>query len=135
MFDCFLFIFFLLTYFIYFHYICLFLHGRLFIFFVLLFTGSRGAVRYSIYSGDPDGYFNIDPVSGNIRISSPLDHETKPQVLLNVQATSGDPPAYGHTQVIISEIIIFSFYIFLHFGVCMHLLSIFQQHYCIIKNI
>lgn len=57
-------------------------------------------VRYSIYSGDPDGYFSIDPVSGNIRIANPLDHETKQQVLLNVQATSGDPPAYGHTQVI-----------------------------------
>ncbi|XP_055711473.1 protein dachsous [Phlebotomus papatasi] len=62
-------------------------------------SGSRGAVRYSIYSGDPDGYFSIDPMSGNIRIASPLDHETKVQVLLNIQATSGDPPAYGHTQV------------------------------------
>lgn len=56
-------------------------------------------VRYSIYSGDPDGYFSIDPVSGDVRIASTLDHEVKPQVLLNVQATSGDPPAYGHTQV------------------------------------
>lgn len=67
----------------------------------IFFTGSRGVVRYSINSGDPDGYFSIDPVSGNIRIANPLDHETKSQVLLNVQATSGDPPAYGHTQVII----------------------------------
>ncbi|CAD7079025.1 unnamed protein product [Hermetia illucens] len=64
-------------------------------------SGSRGAVRYSIYSGDPDGYFSIDPMSGNIRIANPLDRETKPEVLLNIQATSGDPPAYGHTQVTI----------------------------------
>lgn len=57
-------------------------------------------MRYSIYSGDPDGYFTIDPVSGNIRIANSLDHETKPQILLNIQAMSGDPPAYGHTQVL-----------------------------------
>ena len=56
-------------------------------------------MRYSIYSGDPDGYFSIDPVSGNIRVGNLLDHEAKAQVLLNIQATSGDPPSYGHTQV------------------------------------
>lgn len=56
-------------------------------------------IRYSIYSGDPDGYFSIDPLTGVVLIASPLDHETKPQVLLNVLATSGDPPDYGHTQV------------------------------------
>lgn len=56
-------------------------------------------VRYSIYAGDPDGYFSIDPVSGIVSVASPLDHERHAQVLLNVQATSGDPPAYGHTQV------------------------------------
>jgi protocadherin-16/23 len=68
---------------------CLFFH----------IIGSRGSVKYSIYSGDPDGYFTIDQTSGNIRVANTLDHETKPQILLNIQATSGDPPAYGHTQV------------------------------------
>ncbi|XP_069675157.1 protein dachsous-like isoform X2 [Periplaneta americana] len=62
-------------------------------------SGSRSSVRYSIYSGDPDGYFSIDPVTGTIRTASGLDHEAHQSVLLNVQATSGDPPAYGHTQV------------------------------------
>ncbi|CAD6998912.1 unnamed protein product [Ceratitis capitata] len=62
-------------------------------------AANRNGVRYSIYSGDPEGYFNIDAVTGNIRIVNPLDHETKPQILLNIQAMSGDPPAYGHTQV------------------------------------
>lgn len=66
----------------------------------IYFTGSRGVVRYSINSGDPDGNFSIDPITGNIRVANLLDHETKSQILLNVQATSGDPPAYGHTQVI-----------------------------------
>lgn len=56
-------------------------------------------MRYSIYSGDPDGYFSIEAASGNIRIAHPLDHEAKSQVLLNIQATSGEPPVYGHTQV------------------------------------
>lgn len=30
-----------------------------------------------------------------------MDHETKSQILLNVQAISGDPPDYAHTQVTI----------------------------------
>nr|ALL98470.1 dachsous Ex isoform [Drosophila melanogaster] len=59
----------------------------------------RSPVRYSIYSGDPDGYFSIETNSGNIRIAKPLDHEAKSQVLLNIQATLGEPPVYGHTQV------------------------------------
>ncbi|XP_023032454.1 protein dachsous [Drosophila willistoni] len=63
-------------------------------------SAQRGGIRYSIYSGDPDGYFSIESSSGNIRIAHPLDHEAKAQVLLNIQATSsGDPPVYGHTQV------------------------------------
>ncbi|ALC37924.1 ds [Drosophila busckii] len=62
-------------------------------------SAQRSAVRYSIYSGDPDGYFGIEASSGQIRIAHPLDHEAKAQVLLNIQATSGEPPVYGHTQV------------------------------------
>lgn len=74
-------------------------------------------MRYSIYSGDPDGYFSIDPVSGNIRVSNMLDHEAKAQVLLNIQATSGDPPSYGHTQVItfFFILLIFQLYTFNRF--------------------
>ncbi|KAH8279555.1 hypothetical protein KR018_000821 [Drosophila ironensis] len=62
-------------------------------------TAHRSPMRYSIYSGDPDGYFSIEASSGNIRIAKPLDHEAKSQVLLNIQATVGEPPVYGHTQV------------------------------------
>nr|CAD7585579.1 unnamed protein product [Timema genevievae] len=64
-------------------------------------TGLRSSVRYSIYSGDPEGLFSIDLISGNLRTASLLDHETRQSVLLNVLATSGDPPLYGHAQVII----------------------------------
>jgi hypothetical protein len=38
-------------------------------------------------------------LTGAIRTASVLDHEAHQSVLLNVQAMSGDPPAYGHTQV------------------------------------
>uniref|UniRef100_A0A6P7F7B9 Protein dachsous n=1 Tax=Diabrotica virgifera virgifera TaxID=50390 RepID=A0A6P7F7B9_DIAVI len=62
-------------------------------------NGGRSNIRYSIYSGDPDGLFSIDSVTGVIATASNLDHETKSNVLLNVQATSGAPPVYGHTQV------------------------------------
>lgn len=74
---------------------------NLFPFLSLLLSAAqqRGPVRYSIYSGDPDGYFSIESASGNIRIAHPLDHEAKAQVLLNIQATWGEPPVYGHTQV------------------------------------
>ncbi|XP_063241640.1 protein dachsous [Bacillus rossius redtenbacheri] len=59
----------------------------------------RCAARYSIYSGDPDGLFAVDAVSGVVRTAAPLDHETRAAVLLNVMATCGEPPAYGHSQV------------------------------------
>lgn len=62
--------------------------------------GQQLRVRYSIYSGDPEGYFSIDAHLGSIRVERPLDHEAHPFLLLNVQATAGtQPPAYGHTQV------------------------------------
>ncbi|XP_069943885.1 protein dachsous-like [Cherax quadricarinatus] len=61
-----------------------------------------GEVRYNIYSGDPNGYFSIDSLSGMLSTASLLDHESHPFVLLNVLATAGNPPTYGHTQVNIS---------------------------------
>lgn len=63
------------------------------------FIASRSTTKYSIYGGDPDEYFSIDSSTGNIRIANKLDHERKTQVLLNIQAISGDPPDYAHTQV------------------------------------
>ncbi|XP_044255905.1 protein dachsous [Tribolium madens] len=62
-------------------------------------SGDHKNIRYSIYSGDPEGFFRIDPSTGAIRTASSLDHELRSSVLLNIQATNGDPPVYGHTQV------------------------------------
>lgn len=62
-------------------------------------AAGAGPVRYSICSGDPDGYFSVDGVTGVVRTARGLDREARASLLLNVQATSGDPPAYGHAQV------------------------------------
>ena len=56
-------------------------------------------MRYSVYSGDPDGWFSVDPESGALRTAARLDHEKHSFVLLNMQAVSGQPPIYGHAQV------------------------------------
>ena len=66
---------------------------------VLLSCAGSDSARYSIYSGDPNGYFSINPVTGIIRTNTELDHETHPFVLLNVAAMTGDPPTFGHSQV------------------------------------
>uniref|UniRef100_A0A8C8IWS8 Protocadherin-16 n=1 Tax=Oncorhynchus tshawytscha TaxID=74940 RepID=A0A8C8IWS8_ONCTS len=56
-------------------------------------------ILYSISSGDPAGYFTVDPESGALRTSLPLDHEAQPSLTLELQARSGRPPAFGQTHV------------------------------------
>uniref|UniRef100_A0A672FZE0 Protocadherin-16 n=1 Tax=Salarias fasciatus TaxID=181472 RepID=A0A672FZE0_SALFA len=62
-------------------------------------TGERSELSYTISSGDPTGYFTVDPDTGALRTSLPLDHEAQPALYLEVQARSGNPPAFGHTRV------------------------------------
>ncbi|KAK6642111.1 hypothetical protein RUM44_013834 [Polyplax serrata] len=62
-------------------------------------SGTHDTVQYYISSGDPNGNFSIDSETGVIHTATGLDHETQESVLLSVQAVSGDPPTYGHTQV------------------------------------
>lgn len=45
------------------------------------------------------GYFTVDPDTGAIRTSLPLDHEAQSSLDLEVQARSGNPPAFGQTRV------------------------------------
>ncbi|CAL8351640.1 unnamed protein product [Lota lota] len=61
--------------------------------------GSSKDILYTISSGDPTGYFSVDPDTGALRTSLPLDHEAQPTLDLEVQACSGSPPAYGQTRV------------------------------------
>ncbi|KAJ8342522.1 hypothetical protein SKAU_G00324500 [Synaphobranchus kaupii] len=62
-------------------------------------SGASKDVFYTISSGDPDGYFTVDPESGALRTSLSLDHEARSSLDLEVQARSGSPPAYGQTRV------------------------------------
>ncbi|XP_043928153.1 protocadherin-16 [Protopterus annectens] len=61
-------------------------------------SGQSDSIFYSISSGDPNGYFTIDPSSGHIRTNIPLDHEAHPVLILDIQARSGSPPAYSNVQ-------------------------------------
>ncbi|XP_067322476.1 LOW QUALITY PROTEIN: protocadherin-16 [Anolis sagrei] len=65
-------------------------------------SGHAGGVFYSISSGDPQGFFSIDPRSGKLHTSRALDHEAQPALTLDVQARSGSPPAYSSARVQIS---------------------------------
>ncbi|KAM3875515.1 LOW QUALITY PROTEIN: protocadherin-16-like [Diretmus argenteus] len=61
--------------------------------------GSSKEISYTISSGDPAGYFTVDPESGALRTSLPLDHEAQSTLDLEVQARCGNPPAFGQTHV------------------------------------
>ena len=64
-----------------------------------LSAGSPKDILYTISSGDPTSYFSVDPDTGALRTSLPLDHEAQPVLDLELQACSGSPPAYGQTRV------------------------------------
>ncbi|XP_076002325.1 protocadherin-16 [Genypterus blacodes] len=67
-------------------------------------TGKDVDVSYTISSGDPAGYFTVDPDTGSLRTSLPLDHEAQSVLDLEVQARSGSPPAFGQTRVRIAVV-------------------------------
>ncbi|XP_039987657.1 protocadherin-16 [Xiphias gladius] len=62
-------------------------------------TGTSKDISYTISSGDPAGYFTVDPDTGALRTGLPLDHEAQSALDLEVQARSGNPPAFGQTRV------------------------------------
>uniref|UniRef100_A0A673C4G1 Protocadherin-16 n=1 Tax=Sphaeramia orbicularis TaxID=375764 RepID=A0A673C4G1_9TELE len=62
-------------------------------------TGTSRDISYTISSGDPSGYFTVDPDTGALRTSRSLDHEAQSALDLEVQARSGNPPAFGQTRV------------------------------------
>ncbi|KAL3057632.1 hypothetical protein OYC64_007983 [Pagothenia borchgrevinki] len=62
-------------------------------------TGTSRDISYTISSGDPAGYFTVDPDTGALRTSLSLDHEAQSSLDLVVQARSGSPPAFGQTRV------------------------------------
>lgn len=66
-------------------------------------SSQESSISYAIYSGDPNGYFSIDPRAGTISAKSAnIDREKYSHLLLNVQAYTGQYPGpyrYAHTQV------------------------------------
>ncbi|XP_066284098.1 cadherin-23-like [Branchiostoma lanceolatum] len=63
---------------------------------------AHGIVTYSITSGNTDGHFSIDPSSGVIVTTSPLDWETTSLYSLVVRAADGGtPPLSADTTIII----------------------------------
>ena len=48
-------------------------------------SGTNGEIRYTI-SEDPDNYFNIDALTGELRLSANLDFESKKQYTVKIKA-------------------------------------------------
>ncbi|KAM4697236.1 protocadherin-16 [Discoglossus pictus] len=61
--------------------------------------GISGPVLYSLSSGDPRGVLSLDPRSGVLSTLHPLDREQYSELVLEVQARSGSPPAYASARV------------------------------------
>lgn len=51
-------------------------------------TGSNQDFKFSIYEGDPEGQFRIDPDYGKLYVHRRLDRETRAVYLLTVRATN-----------------------------------------------
>lgn len=50
-------------------------------------AGSNAQITYSIVSGNPNGQFILDPVTGNLRVAAPgLDFETQQAHRLVIRA-------------------------------------------------
>ncbi|XP_038141914.1 protocadherin Fat 3a isoform X2 [Cyprinodon tularosa] len=63
-------------------------------------SGLNGGILYSIFSGDQDNDFFIDPFSGIIKVNKPLDRETVPSYSLVVRALdTGSPPMSSTAMV------------------------------------
>uniref|UniRef100_H3AQ83 FAT atypical cadherin 4 n=1 Tax=Latimeria chalumnae TaxID=7897 RepID=H3AQ83_LATCH len=65
--------------------------------------GTNGQIRYTIISGNTNGEFRIDSVTGVISVAKPLDREMRPSYSLTVQAVDrGSSPLSDTTIVAIT---------------------------------
>ncbi|XP_035989151.1 protocadherin Fat 3a isoform X5 [Fundulus heteroclitus] len=67
-------------------------------------SGLNGAILYSIFSGDQENEFFIDPIRGIIKVNKPLDRETVPRYSLAVRALDTGTPPMSSTAVVNIEI-------------------------------
>ncbi|XP_033119933.1 protocadherin-23-like isoform X2 [Anneissia japonica] len=63
---------------------------------------NQDVITYSISSGDPNSYFSMNPTTGEITVNTLLDFESDEQVTLQVKASSGSPPSYDDSFVLIT---------------------------------
>ncbi|XP_068122568.1 protocadherin-16 [Hyperolius riggenbachi] len=62
-------------------------------------SGVSNVIFYSLAYGDPRGLFTLDPRTGVLSTHRPLDREQDAELVLEVQARSGSPPAYTRSQI------------------------------------
>lgn len=56
-------------------------------------------IRYTISTGDRNGFFRIDQDTGSISTAKQLDHDQHPFLILGITADIGSTPLFGTTQV------------------------------------
>lgn len=69
-------------------------------------TGLNGRIFYSIISGS-DGKFDIDRVTGKVRVSASLDRESRGEFILNISAIDGSyypNEGYGTLFVLLQDV-------------------------------
>ncbi|XP_064085068.1 protocadherin-like wing polarity protein stan isoform X1 [Macrobrachium nipponense] len=66
-------------------------------------SGKNGQVRYAIIGGNTAGHFTVDGMTGEVRVSAPLDHETNRHYRLVIRAQDGgSPPRSNTTQLLVN---------------------------------
>lgn len=51
--------------------------------------GANGLLRFDIISGNSKGHYKLDPESGLLEVSQPLDYEQDPKSILTIRASDG----------------------------------------------
>ncbi|XP_071817220.1 cadherin EGF LAG seven-pass G-type receptor 2-like isoform X4 [Apostichopus japonicus] len=65
--------------------------------------GRNADIRYNMVGGNSQGKFSIDPISGDIILTSALDYESTPVYRLNVRAQDGGTPIRSQmTSVVVA---------------------------------
>ncbi|CAL4108899.1 unnamed protein product [Meganyctiphanes norvegica] len=68
-------------------------------------AGKNGKVRYAITGGNGAGHFSVDSLTGEVRVTSPLDFENNENYRLVIRAQdSGSPPRSNTTQLLITVV-------------------------------
>ncbi|XP_031549118.1 cadherin EGF LAG seven-pass G-type receptor 2-like [Actinia tenebrosa] len=67
-------------------------------------AGSNGTVRYSITSGNNEGLFSIDSLTGQVSLKLPLDRASKDQYVLIIKASDGGNPQMANSTTLIINV-------------------------------